>query len=85
MSDRHIPIQFLQTVSGVYQATSKDRYNAVIDGTWKQYWQTNGIGQVTFANHGVDVKFGTMVPESVANYCNDAKNSIINGTYGSPL
>jgi basic membrane protein A and related proteins len=54
--------------------------HAVIDGTWKQYWQTNGIGQVTFANHGVDVKYGTMVPESVANYCNDAKNSIINGT-----
>lgn len=58
----------------------KGPVQAVIDGTWKQYWQTSGIGQVTFANHGVDVKYGSMVPESVISYCNDAKNSIINGT-----
>jgi len=58
----------------------KGPVQAVIDGTWKQYWQTAGIGQVTFANHGVDVLYGSMVPESVISYCNDAKNSIINGT-----
>jgi len=58
----------------------KGPVQAVIDGNWKQYWQTSGIGQVTLANNGVDVKYGSMVPESVVNYCNDAKNSIINGT-----
>jgi len=58
----------------------KGPVEAVIDGTWQQYWNTSGIGQVTFANQGVDVKYGTMVPESVISYCNDAKNSIINGT-----
>jgi basic membrane lipoprotein Med (substrate-binding protein (PBP1-ABC) superfamily) len=58
----------------------KEPVQAVIDGTWKSYWQTSGIGQPQFANQGVDVKYGTMVPDSVINYCNDAKNSIINGT-----
>ncbi len=58
----------------------KGPVQAVIDGTWKDFWKTSGIGQVTFANQGVDVKYGTMVPESVISYCNDAKESIINGT-----
>jgi basic membrane lipoprotein Med (substrate-binding protein (PBP1-ABC) superfamily) len=58
----------------------KGPVQSVIDGAWKQYWQTSGIGQPQFSNQGVDVTYGTMVPDSVINYCNDAKNSIINGT-----
>jgi len=57
----------------------KEPVQAVIDGTWKQYWATAGIGQVTFANGGVDVLYGSMVPQSVIDYCNEAKTSIING------
>jgi basic membrane protein A and related proteins len=53
---------------------------AVIDGTWKQYWQSNGIGQVTLANNGVDVKYGSMVPENVISYCNEEKAKIVSGT-----
>lgn len=58
----------------------KGPVQAVIGGTWKQYWQTSGIGQMTFANGGVDVLYGSMVPESVISYANDAKNAIVNGT-----
>jgi len=57
----------------------KGPVQAVIDGTWEQYWEDNGIGQVTFANGGVEVRFGSMVPQDVIDYCNEAKTSIING------
>jgi basic membrane protein A len=57
----------------------KGPVQAVIDGTWKQYWSTNGIGQPSFANGGVTVEYGSMVPADVISYCDDAKNSIING------
>ncbi len=57
----------------------KGPIQAVIDGSWKNYWKTAGIGQVTFANNGVDVKYGSMVPQDVIDYCNEAKTAIING------
>lgn len=57
----------------------KGPVQAVIDGNWQQYWSTAGIGQPDFANGGVTVEYGSMVPGDVVSYCDDAKNSIING------
>ena len=57
----------------------KDPVQAVIDGTWKQYWSTAGIGKPDFSNDGVDVKYGSMVPQSVIDWCDGVKTDIING------